>query len=237
MQLGKENKAPHVPDPPGRVLSAPPTLDQLRPNFKHRQVPRPRVELQASADHSYRGHAAPGYEGHPMDDNLQSVQQNIDGRASAGYHVSRPASSRYSLHSRGHDESSHRQMMTLRERRHIHDFNVNHDTLSGREINSPLHPRPIYDTDSEQSSLVAESFRSDGFLSGTKRTKPGSFYYGPPTSGIQGPFRRQAISSDKLFSLHSDIEREAQTRDHHMFPDVDDVMAYSYGSLRQGPKR
>ena len=237
MQLGKENKAPHVPAPSGRVLSAPPSLEQPRSNYKHRQVPRPQVELHASADHSYRGQAAPGYEGYPMDDNLPNFQQNMDGRASAGYHVSGPASSRYSIHSRGHDESSHRELTALRERKHIHDLNIDHDILSGRESNSLLYPRSIYDTDSERSSLAAESSRSDSFLSGTRRTKPRSFYHGPPTSRIQGPFKRQAVPSDKQFSLHSDIEREAQTRDHHMFPDVDDVMGYSCGNLGQGVER
>lgn len=237
MQLGKENKAPRVPDPPGRVLSAPPSLDQPRSNFKHRQVPRPQVELPACSDHSYRGQAAPGYEGHPMDDNLQNVQQNMDGRKSAGYHVSGPASSRYSLHSCGHDESSHRELMALRERRHIHDLNVDHDTLSGRESKSLLYPGSIYDKDSERSSLVAESLRSDSFLSGTRRTKPRSFHHGPPTSRIQGTFKRQAVPRDKQFSLYSDTEREAQSRGHHLFPDVDDVMGYSHRSLGQGVER
>ena len=233
MQLGKENKVPHVPDPPGRVLSAPPSLGQPRSNFKHRQVPRFQDELHASADHSYRGQAAPGYESHPMLDNPQNIQQHTDGRAMAGYHVSRPASSRCSLHIRGHDESFHKEPMALRERRYNHNANVDDDTFSGRESNSLFYPRSNCDMNSERSSLVAESFRSDSFLSGTRRTKPQDFYNGPPTSRIQGTFKRQAAPSDKQFSLYSDIE--AQSRGHHMFPDVGDVI--SHGSLEQDVER
>ena len=237
MQLGKENKAPHVPGPPGRVLSAPPSLGQPRSNLKHQQEPRSQDELRASADHSYCGQAAPGYEGHPMDDNPRNIQQHKDGRASAGYPVNRLASSRYSLHSRGHDESSHRELMALRERRHNHDLNVDHDTFSERESSSLLYPRSNYDINSEQSSLVTDSFRSDSFLSGARRKKPQSFYHGPPTSRIQGTFKRQTAPSDKQFSLYSDIEREEQSRGHHMFPDVDGVMDFSHGSLGQGVER
>lgn len=237
MQLGKENKDPHVPDPPGRVLSAPPSLGHPRSNFKHRQVPRPQDELHISTDHSYRGKAAPGYEGHSMDDNPQVIQQHTDGRARAGYHGSRPASSRYSLHSWGHDESSNRALMALRERRHNHDLNVDHDTFSGKESNSLLYPRSNYDMKSERSSLVAESFRSDSLLSGARRTKPQSFYHEPPTSRFQGTFTRQAVPSDKHFSLYSDVDREAQSRGHHMIPDADDVMDFSHGSLEQGVER
>lgn len=239
MEQGKENKDPHVPDPPGRVLSAPPSLGHPRSNFKHRPVPRHQDEFHAAADHSYRGQAAPGYESHPMDDNPQNTQQHTDGTVSADYRVSRPSSSRYSLHSRGHDESSNRELMALKERRHNHDLNVEHDTLSGRGSNSSFYPRSNYDINSERSSLVAESFRSDSFLSGTRRTKPQSSFHGPHTSysRIQGTFKRQAVASDKQFSLYSDIGREAQSRGHQMFPDVDGVVDFSHGSLEQGVER
>jgi len=172
-----------------------------------------------------------------MDDNPQVIQQHTDGRARAGYHGSRPASSRYSLHSWGHDESSNRALMALRERRHNHDLNVDHDTFSGKESNSLLYPRSNYDMKSERSSLVAESFRSDSLLSGARRTKPQSFYHEPPTSRFQGTFTRQAVPSDKHFSLYSDVDREAQSRGHHMIPDADDVMDFSHGSLEQGVER
>jgi len=168
-----------------------------------------------------------------MDDNPQFIQQYTDGRANAGYHVSRPASSRYSLHSRGHDESSNRGVVALRERRHNHDLNVVHDTFSGRESNSLSYPRSNYDINSERFSFVSESFGSDSLLSGAKRTKP--FYHVPPTSRIHGT--RQAVPSDKHFSLYSDMERETQSRGHHMFPDVDDVMDFSHGGLEQGVER
>ena len=170
-----------------------------------------------------------------MDDHPQVIQQYIDGRANAGYHVSRPASSRYSLHSQGQDESSNRAVMALRERRHNHDLNVVHDTFSGRESNSLLHPRSNYDMNSERSSFVSESFESDSLLSGARRAKP--FYQGPPASRIQGTFTRQAMPSDKHFSLYSDMEREAQSHGHHMFLDVDDVMDFRHGSLEQGVER
>ena len=227
MQLGKENKDPHVLDPPGRVLSAPPSLGQPRTIFKHGQAPRPQDELHAS------GQAAPGYESYPMYDN----PKHTDGRVSAGYHVSRPGSSRYSLHSHGHDESSHRELMVLTERRHNHDFKVDHETLSGRESDSLFCPRSNYDLNSEQSSLVAESFRSDSFLAGTRREKPQSFYHGPPTSRVQGTSKRQAVSSDEQFSLYSDTERETRSRGHYMLPDVDDVMDVSHGSFKQNVQR
>ncbi|KAJ7393693.1 hypothetical protein OS493_003351 [Desmophyllum pertusum] len=112
MELEKENRNPLVPDPRERVLSAPPSLGHPRSNVKYRQVPRPQDE--APADHSYRRRAVPGHERH------------MDGGASAHYRVSRPPSSRYSLHSRGHDVSA------LRERQD-QDFNTEQDVFVEEE--------------------------------------------------------------------------------------------------------
>lgn len=213
MELEKENRNPLVPDPRERVLSAPPSLGHPRSNVKYRQVPRPQDE--APADHSYRRRAVPGHERH------------IDGGASAHYRVSRPPSSRYSLHSRGHDVSA------LRERQD-QDFNTEQDVFSGRGSNSSYYPPSNYDINSERSSCAADSFKTDSFLSATRRTIAQSSFHEPHISHsqIQGTEGRE-----QRFSLHSDIEREAQSRGCQMFPDGDDVMAFRRGRLEQGVQR
>lgn len=238
MELGKENKDPLVPDPPDRVLSAPPSFGHPRSNFKHRQVPRPQDESQTLGDHSCRGRAVPGYERHPMDDNPQNTQQHVDGRASADHRASRPSSSRYSLHSRGDDVSANREMMALRER-HVQDLNVGQDEFSGRGSRSLFYPRSNYEMNSERSSFAADSFQTDSILSGTRRTKPQSSFHEPHTSysQIQEAFKRQTASSDQRFSLYSNIERDSQSRGHQMFPEGDDVMDFRHSRLEQSVER
>lgn len=233
MELGKENKDPLVPVPPDRVLSAPPSFGHPRSNFKHRQLPRPQDESQTPADHSYQGRAVPRYERHPMDDNPQNTQQHADGRASADYRAGRPSSSRYSLHSRGHDVSANREMMALRER------HVGQNEFSGRGSRSLFHPRSNYEINSERSSFAAESFQTDSILSGTRRTKPQSSFHEPHTSYSQnqGVFKRQTAGSDQRFSLYSNFERESQSRDHQMFPRGDDVMDFRHSRLEQSVER
>lgn len=237
MELGKENKDPLVSDPPTRVLSAPPSFGHPRSNFEHRQVPPPQDESERTAYHSSRDRAVPGYERHPMNKSPHNTQQHMDGRASVDYRASRPSSSRYSLHSRGHDVSVSREMMALREIRRDQEINAEQEAFSGRGSRSLFYPRSNDDMNSERSSYAAESFQTDSILSGRGRTRPQSSFLGLHTSHsqIQKAFKRQTANSDQRFSLYSDIE--SQSRGHQMFPEGDDVMEFGQSRLEQSIER